>query len=87
MSRFRWRHRSAADAKGPSRRELVNKRRPVRQRGSDMCGLALTTIIERTRREFSLAEHVVGSAEKPEELESDVLVLIEPYPWVHPDER
>ena len=51
------------------------------------CHLVLTSIVERMQREFSLAEHVAGSAEKPEELESDVLILIEPYPWVHPDER
>jgi hypothetical protein len=53
----------------------------------DMCRSALTTIVERMQREFSLAEHVAGSAEKPDELESDVLVLIEPYPWVPPDEE
>jgi hypothetical protein len=53
----------------------------------DMCGSALTTIVERMQREFSLAEHVAGSAEKPDELESDVLTLNEPYPWMHPDEE
>ena len=38
----------------------------------DMCGSALTTIVERMQREFSLAEHVAGSAEKPDELDPDV---------------
>jgi hypothetical protein len=51
------------------------------------CSQALATIVERMQREFSLAEHVAGSAEKPDELESDVLMLNEPYSWVHPDEE
>jgi len=38
----------------------------------DKCGLALVTIVERMQREFSLAADVPGSAEKPDELESDV---------------
>ena len=37
----------------------------------DKCSLALVTIVERMQREFSLAA-VPGSAEKPDELESDV---------------
>jgi hypothetical protein len=51
----------------------------------DKCSQALATIVERMQREFSLAKRVVGSTEKPDELESDVLTLIEPYPWVRPD--
>jgi hypothetical protein len=38
----------------------------------DKCSLALTTIVERMQRDFSLAAHVPGSAENPGELESDV---------------
>jgi hypothetical protein len=38
----------------------------------DKCRLALATIVERMQREFSLAAGVPGSAEKPDELESDV---------------
>jgi hypothetical protein len=53
----------------------------------DICGPALKTIAERMQREFSLVEHVAGSAEKPDKPESEVLTLNEPYPWVHPDER
>jgi hypothetical protein len=53
----------------------------------DKSSKALTTIVERMQREFSLAEHVAGLAEKPDELEPDVLMLNEPYPWVHPDEE
>jgi hypothetical protein len=53
----------------------------------DMCGSALTAIVERMQRVFRLAEHVAGSAEKPDKLESEVLTLNEPYPWVHPNEE
>lgn len=53
----------------------------------DKCSSALTTIVERMQHEFSLAEHIAGSAEKPDELESDVLFLIDPYPWVNPDDK
>jgi hypothetical protein len=53
----------------------------------DMCGSALATIVEGMQREFSLADHVAGSADKRDELESDVLMLNEPYPWVRSDEK
>ena len=38
----------------------------------DKCSLALTTIVERMQRDFSLAAQVPGSAENTGELESDV---------------
>jgi hypothetical protein len=53
----------------------------------DKCSLALATIVERMQREFSLAKRVAGSTENPDELQSDVLTLIEPYPWVRPDQE
>jgi hypothetical protein len=38
----------------------------------DTSSMALAAIVERMQREFSLAADVPGSAEKPDELESDV---------------
>jgi hypothetical protein len=38
----------------------------------DTSSVGLATIVERMQREFSLAADVPGSAEKPDELESDV---------------
>jgi hypothetical protein len=52
-----------------------------------MCGSALATIVEGMQREFILADYVPGSANKPDELESGVLMLNEPYPWLTPDEE